>query len=77
MAVCMFTKEPLHSKSDEKTMHLTLDLTEEKDQQVATLVTFYKEEGRVWAAPFKCRLKGMQSFEIAHHFLGFQHNYRN
>lgn len=56
MASQSFTKELLRQGENSPTLHLTVDVLADEDEQQSTLITFYKVARPQWAAPLKCRL---------------------
>lgn len=54
----LFSQELLHRYKDSRSLSLSLDLRQSREEQDQALVSFYKSDGAQWAAPLTCMLKG-------------------
>lgn len=58
-AKCLFLKELLGHNAQQPTLFFTVDATDDAEEQERSLISFYKEHDVKWAAPLKCRIKGV------------------
>ncbi|XP_078111200.1 uncharacterized protein LOC144520942 [Sander vitreus] len=54
----LFSQDLVHSSRDSKSLFLSVDIRQDKEEQDRTLVTFYKRDNIRWTSPLQCKLQG-------------------
>ncbi|XP_074498845.1 uncharacterized protein LOC141772085 [Sebastes fasciatus] len=54
----LFSQELLHSSRGSKSLFLSVDIRQDKEEQDQTLVAFYKRDNVRWTSPLRCKLQG-------------------
>ncbi|KAM8830232.1 uncharacterized protein ACB058_018585 isoform 1-T2 [Synchiropus picturatus] len=54
----IFTRDLLHKHENSKSLYLTVDIRQDKEEQDRALIAFYQRDNVQWASPLQCRLKG-------------------
>lgn len=55
----LFREDLLNRYSESPRLSLSLDMFDAEDEQDSAFISFYKQNNVNWAAPFKCRLRGI------------------
>ncbi|XP_058498968.1 uncharacterized protein LOC131468580 [Solea solea] len=58
LAARLFSKDLLHGNRDSKSLFLSVDIRQDREEQDHALVAFYNRDTVQWTAPLLCQLKG-------------------
>lgn len=54
----LFSRDLLHRNKDSKSLFLSVDIRQDKEEQDRALVAFYKRDNIQWTSPLRCKLEG-------------------
>lgn len=54
----LYSQDLLHRNKDSKSLFLSVDIREDKEEQDRAIITFYERDDVQWTSPLKCTLKG-------------------
>lgn len=54
----LYSQDLLHRNKDSKSLFLSVDIRQDREEQDRAIITFYGRDDVQWTAPLKCTLKG-------------------